>query len=266
MHLQVVLPDESPDVAPDRILGLAREAEGLGYQTAWLPDHLLPPGEYGEVFGGVYEPLVTLGAIAAVTDRMRLGTSVLVLPMRSPFVVAKQVATLERLAPGRVVLGIGAGWQEQEFESVGSRFAGRGARTDDAIRLLRHLFEVGHGPFENDQYGFQTGVFQPVPTGPIPIMVGGMSDVALRRVARLGDAWQAVGVTPAEFRARVGTLRGQAERPVVFGARIGWPELPADPAAELAEWRDAGADELAIWFGKADGFGDRMAAVMRSHS
>jgi probable F420-dependent oxidoreductase len=262
VHLQVVLPDESTDIGPDRIAALARAAEELGYETLWLPDHLLPPGDYGDVYGGVYEPLVTLGAIAAVTMRIRLGTSVLVLPLRNPSVVAKQVATLERLAPGRVVLGVGAGWQETEFGSVGAPYDRRGIRTTEGIRLLRQLFTAGAGPFRSDEYGFETGVFRPLPTAPIPIMVGGMSPAALRRVARLGGAWQAVGIGPQQFHAEVAKLRGRTERPVSFGARISWPQLPADPAAELAEWAAVGADELAIRFGPVEGFGDPMRAAM----
>src|SRR5215467_5776427 len=95
MQLQIVLPNEFPDTDPAQIIGLARRAEQLGFHTVWLPDHLLPPGEYGEEFGGVHEALVMLGAIAAVTTHIRLGTSVLILPLRNPFAVAKQVATVE---------------------------------------------------------------------------------------------------------------------------------------------------------------------------
>ena len=258
MQLEVILPNESPAAGPDRILALAQQAERLGYEAVWLPDHLLPPEDYSTTYGGVYEPLITLAAIAATTSTIRLGTSVLVLPMRSPFVVAKQVATLERLAPGRVILGIGAGWERREFDSVGAPFHERGARTDEGIRLLCHLFTVGHGPFDSELYGFGTGVFRPTPTAPIPIMVGGMSRPALRRAARFGDAWQAVGVAPAEFANKAGELRAHTERPIEVGARIGWSVLPADPAAEIAAWEAAGADQLAIWFGDVDGFGERM--------
>jgi len=96
MELQVVLPDESPTMPVRTLVDLARTAEDLGYTTAWLPDHVLPPGEYGATFGGVYEPLVTIGHLTAVTEHLRFGTSVLVAPLRDPFVLAKQVATLHQ--------------------------------------------------------------------------------------------------------------------------------------------------------------------------
>ena len=130
VELQVVLPDESATMPPERLVELAIAAEDLGYGTAWLPDHLLPPGEFGSTYGGVYEPLVTIGYLAARTTRIRFGTSVLVLPLRSPYVVAKQAATLHRLSGERIVLGLGAGWAKEEFAAVGAVFEERGRRTD----------------------------------------------------------------------------------------------------------------------------------------
>ncbi|HEY3561982.1 MAG TPA: LLM class flavin-dependent oxidoreductase, partial [Kribbella sp.] len=140
-ELQVVLPDESAAMPPERLVELAIAAEQLGYGTAWLPDHLLPPGEFGSEYGGVYEPLVTIGYLAARTTRIRFGTSVLVLPLRSPYVVAKQAATLHRLSGERIVLGVGAGWVEPEFEAVGAAFSERGRRTDTSLGIIRDLFE-----------------------------------------------------------------------------------------------------------------------------
>lgn len=102
MELQVVLPNESPGMSPDALVELGVAAERLGYHTAWLPDHLLPPADYGETYGGVYEPLTTLTYLGARTSVIGLGTSVLVLPMRNAFVVAKQAATLDRLTGERL--------------------------------------------------------------------------------------------------------------------------------------------------------------------
>jgi alkanesulfonate monooxygenase SsuD/methylene tetrahydromethanopterin reductase-like flavin-dependent oxidoreductase (luciferase family) len=167
VDLEVVLPDESPDMAPETLVELAEAAERLGYRTLYLPDHLLPPAPYGDTYGGVYEPLVTLAHLAAHTSTIRLGTSVLVLPMRSPFVVAKQVATLDRLSGGRAVLGVGVGWDRSEFAAVGAEFATRGARTDEDIALLRHLFRDG-GPFHGRFHHVEQGVFAPVPARPGP--------------------------------------------------------------------------------------------------
>jgi len=257
----VVLPDESPAMAPETLVVLARTAERLGYRTLYLPDHLLPPEPYGDTYGGVYEPLVTLAHLAAVTSTIRLGTSVLVLPLRSPFVVAKQVATLDRISGGRVVLGVGVGWDRAEFGSVGADFATRGARTDEGIALLRHLFRGG-GAFQGRFHDVRQGVFAPVPGRSVPIMVGGTSAAALRRAATLADEWQGVGVGPAEFARCAARLRGRSDRPLRLGTRIAWRggrgelDRALDEAHALSA---AGADAVAVWFGAADGAADRMA-------
>lgn len=256
-----MLPDESPDMRPETLVALAVTAEELGYRTAYLPDHLLPPAPYGDTYGGVYEPLVTLAHLAARTSTIRLGTSVLVLPLRSPFVVAKQVATLDRLSGGRVVLGVGIGWDRAEFTAVGADFATRGARTDEDIALLRHLFRDG-GAFRGRFHRVEQGVFAPLPERPVPIMVGGTSGPALRRAAALADEWQGVGLGPADFARCTASLRELTDRRLRLGTRLAWrggrAELAAtvDDAHALAA---AGADAVAVWFGAADGAGERMA-------
>jgi probable F420-dependent oxidoreductase len=269
MRLDVVLPAESVAAPPGQVVELARRAEELSYDGVWLPDHPLPPGPFGPTYGGVYEPLVTLAAIAAVTDRVRLGTSILILPLRDPFLLAKQAASVERLAPGRVVLGVGTGWEEREFAALRVPFAGRGERTDAAIRLIRHLHTVGHGPFEDEHHGFDVGTFAPAPTSPVPILVGGTSAAAFRRAATLGDGWHGVGVAPAEFRSRAADLRARAERPFEAGARIAWTgdDRPVRAAVDEARaFADAGADHLAVWFGDVDGFARRMADFAEAHA
>lgn len=261
MDLEVVLPDESPAMAPGTLVALAETAERLGYRTLYLPDHLLPPAPYGDTYGGVYEPLVTLAHVAARTSTIRLGTSVLVLPLRSPFVVAKQVATLDRLSGGRAVLGVGVGWDRAEFAAVGADFATRGARTDEDIALLRHLFRDG-GPFHGRFHHVDKGVFAPVPDRPVPIMVGGTSEAALRRAAALADEWQGFAMDAAGFARCAARLRELSERPPRLGTRLAWRggsgelKRTVDEAHALEA---AGADAVAVWFGAADGAADRMA-------
>ncbi|MEV5001693.1 TIGR03619 family F420-dependent LLM class oxidoreductase [Nocardioides sp. LML1-1-1.1] len=264
MDLEVVLPDESPSMPPSTLVDLAQAAEALGYTTAWLPDHVLPPGEYGPTFGGVYEPLVTIGHLSAVTERLRLGTSVLVAPLRNPFVLAKQVATLHRLSAARVVLGLGAGWNEPEFEALGADFRRRGAVTDDVLDLLGHLLGGGAAPYRGRRFSYDEGVFAPVPETPVPIMVGGNSDAALRRAARHADLWQGLPTSPAEFAERAGRLAELAgERSVVPGLRIGWDDgTSAERVADqVAAYRDAGAQRVAVHFGEHEGTLARMEAL-----
>ena len=270
VELQVVLPDESAAMAPERLVELAVAAEELGYGTAWLPDHLLPPGEFGSTYGGVYEPLVTIGYLAARTTRIRFGTSVLVLPMRSPYVVAKQAATLHRLSGERLVLGIGAGWDATEFASVGATFEDRGRRTDESLAIIRDLF-AGKD---------RGGVFEPKLRAPLPIMIGGTTKAALRRAARYGDEWQGLGLdapafatavtnlrslreesatpskesaTPGEesaARGEVEPARADAARPVRVGTRLDWSAGDPGPIVELAyELTEAGAETMAVSFG-----------------
>lgn len=266
MQLHVVLPDESVDLDPEQIATLATQAEELGYGGVWLPDHLLPPADYGAPpgYGGVYEPLVTLAYIAARTSRVRLGTSVLLLSLRNPFAVAKQVATLDRLSQGRFTLGVGIGWDAEEFANVGVDFSDRAGRTDEALDLFRHLFDTGRGPFEGPRFGFDTGVFAPQPGDGLRIMVGGISEPAMRRVARFADIWQSLPTPPGEFAERVARLRQHAERHIEVGMRAEWsgPAAPVDTVVEEARALEAaGADHLAIWFGAIDGFADRMTTL-----
>ncbi len=268
MDLEIVLPNESPDLTADLLVDLARKADEAGFGTLWLPDHLLPPGDYGTEsgFGGVYEALITLGHLAAVTSRIRLGTSVLVLPLRNPFVVAKQVATIDRLSGGRVVLGVGAGWQETEYANVGVPFAERGARLDEAIDLLRTLWRGGTS-FTGDRFGFEHGVFEPKPGRAIPIMVGGTSKRAFRRVAERADHWQGIGHTPDTFARDAAVIKNQTDRPIRLTTRIQWEDQPLAEITELAQgFAAAGADGLAIWLGDHDQALGRLDDLARSSS
>lgn len=262
VELQVVLPDESASMPPERLVELAIAAEELGYGTAWLPDHLLPPSEFGPTYGGVYEPLVTIGYLAAHTSRIRFGTSVLVLPMRSPYVVAKQAATLHRLSGERLVLGVGAGWEAAEFAAVGAPFKTRGRQTDESLDIIRTLFAG-----EN-----QAGVFEPKLRAPLPIMIGGTTHAALRRAARFGDEWQGLGLNATTFAESVARLRAlsaepetpgpgsiAAPRSVRVGTRLDWSTGDPDPIVESAyELANAGAETIALSFGDEHDALDRM--------
>ncbi|WP_129788649.1 TIGR03619 family F420-dependent LLM class oxidoreductase [Promicromonospora panici] len=264
MELQVVLPNEFPTMPARTLTELTQAAEDLGYTTAWLPDHVLPPGEFGERFGGVYEPLVTIGHLTAVTEHLRFGTSVLVAPLRDPFVLAKQVATLHELSGGRVILGVGVGWSVPEFDAVGADYAHRGAVTDDMLALLGHLFSGGAAPYQGRRFSFEQGVFAPAPDGSVPIMVGGNSDAALRRAARYGDVWQGIPADPGTFAERVQVLAELANgRDVVPALRIGWDgSTPVERVADAAvAYREAGAAQLAVHFGEHEGTAERMTAL-----
>ncbi|MDT3399101.1 TIGR03619 family F420-dependent LLM class oxidoreductase [Streptomyces sp. B1866] len=272
VQVHVVLPDESPSMGVQELVRLAREAEELGYEGVWLPDHVLPPGPYGpDRYGGVYESLVTLAYLAAATERVTLGTTVVVLPLRAPLVLARQAATLAHLSGGRFVLGAGVGWEGYEFDAAGVDFGSRGALTTSSLRLIRHLHEKGGGPYRDRFHAFdERAVFQPVPERPVPFLIGGNSQAALRRAAELGDWWQGFALGPEEFSERRAALRElSGGRPVAAGARISWDDdgpggrTADDLRTEADAWQRAGADHLSVWFGSVaeDGFGRRMRAL-----
>lgn len=267
MDLGVVLPDESPSMPVEALVVLARQAEELGYTHAWLPDHILPPGQFGSEFGGVHEPMVTIAHLAALTRTIAFGTSVMVLPLRDPFLLAKQVATLHELSRGRVVLGVGIGWNEEEYAAVGGEFRSRGAIADDSLAVIRHLLGGGAAPYDGRRFSYESGVFAPVPETSVPVMVGGNSDAALRRAARFADLWQSLPTPPQTFTERAAMLADLAgERTVSPGIRIQWDDERAVErvAEEASAYREAGAEHLAVHFGSYEEYGERMAALVRA--
>ena len=186
---------------PDELAPIAKAADELGYHALALADHVLnleeltteyPYTEDGsrrwEPFTPWVDPMVAIGALGAVTERLRFFTNIYVLPMRNPVPVAKAVATASAFTGGRVSLGIGMGWCEEEFDLLDAQFRKRGARADEMIEVLAKLWSgewvEHHGQF----YDFPRLEMTPVPAGPVPILVGGLSDAALRRAAR-NDGW-----------------------------------------------------------------------------
>jgi alkanesulfonate monooxygenase SsuD/methylene tetrahydromethanopterin reductase-like flavin-dependent oxidoreductase (luciferase family) len=166
--------------------------------------------------------------------------------------LAKQIATLDRLSGGRVTLGVGVGWDSTEFDAIGADFHPRGRCTDESIALLRNLFRTGRGPGGD-------GVFEPKPLGEIPVMVGDVSEFALRRTTKLADEWQGVGLTPDEFRAHALRLRAMTDRPIRLGTRIEWTPTGTDTAVRA--FAKAGADSVALWFGPHEHYEERMTQL-----
>ena len=202
MRFGVVLPHRWVYASPETISGFAREAEDLGYSSLWVTDHILVPSyrtERGHIF---YEALMTLAYVSSITERCLLGTTVLALPPRNPVLVAKQVATLDALSKGRVVLGVGAGWIQEELEYMGAPWGERGRMLDEGIRVLRDLWSpASSNTFEGRYSAYEDIRFYPKPAQPggPKILVGGMTEPSLRRAARLGDGWIPWAVTPKEL-------------------------------------------------------------------
>src|SRR3954454_8923289 len=247
---------------PRAIGDTARLAEELGFRALWTSDHLLAPSTLPQ-FSRVFEPLIVLAHVAAVTSRIRLGTSVIVFPMRSPFVVAKQAATLDVLSDGRLILGIGVGSFGEEYVNVHSDFHTRGRRMDEMIALFRHLWSGARTPFAGRYYGFEDGVFDPLPVQgkDLAMLIGGRSDAALKRVGEHAAIWQTTTATPEMFPSLVEKIHAASGgRHVEPGTVMTFDGDVAGARETVGMWEKAGAEHVSVNFGPPDGRADRMKA------
>ena len=250
------LPVYGPATTRDVVVGFARRMEALGFASLWVSDHVVVPftvkSRYPYSATGDFplspetdflEPLTTLAVVAGATERMRLGTTVLVLPHRHPILLAKMLATLDRLAPGRVILGAGVGWMKEEIELFNVPYEKRGAWSDEAIAVIRACWApAARTSFRGQFFSFDDlGAFPKPKPGAIPIWIGGHTPRALRRVAELGDGWHAAFTVGDAMRTSLGHLRdacakaGRKMSTVALSARIGLPARrpPDELAAEL---------------------------------
>lgn len=153
MHLGVILPNFGERSTPGAIRQIAEAAEQLGFDSVWATEHIIVGPEAVDPYGRVYAPLVTLGWIAGFTERIALGTSIVLAPLHHPIHLAKEAATLQELSGGRMLLGLGMGWHEDEYRFMGIPFRGRGRRGDEAIRLIRALWN-GEREFHGEIWSF----------------------------------------------------------------------------------------------------------------
>ncbi len=196
MRLGVNVPNFGPGAEPDALYRWAQTVEGLGFDLLMVSDHVaVTPDVAARYPAPFYEPFTTLAWLAGVTDRIQLGTTVLVVPYRHPLLIARMAANLNRLSGGRLILGVGVGWASQEFEAIGVPFRRRGALTDDHLEAIREAWR------NDDDYR----------SGQIPFWVGGNSDAAIRRAVRLGQAWHPLRCTLDWLRDAVGRLKAIAD-------------------------------------------------------
>jgi len=239
VRLTVEFPSVAYREGPAAVLRLAQAIEQMGYDHIDVFDHVVmgypiagrPVGPYQATMP-ILEALMLLAYVAAGTSRVTLGTEVLVLPQRHPTLVAKQVSTLDTLSGGRVRLGIGVGWQESEYEALDEDFHTRGARMDEAIRLLRACWNDAQIDFQGRHYRVTAIAMEPKPPqgARLPIWIGGMSEAAFRRVAELGDGWLASRITDAaSARLAIDSIRRHAEAAGRDPATIGLQSMVATP-------------------------------------
>jgi probable F420-dependent oxidoreductase len=212
-------------VEPAEAIRLAQAAEGAGFESIWTVDHVVVPGGYrskypydpsGRLPSGeetVFpDPLIWLAYVAARTSTLRLGTGILIVPQRNPLILAKELATLDSLSGGRMILGAGIGWLEEEFEALGVPFAGRAHRMEETIAAMRALWSDDQASFQGSTTTFDHCFLRPQPPGgSIPIHIGGHSPAAARRAGRIGEGFFPLGVSPEDLPPLINLIRTGAE-------------------------------------------------------
>jgi len=246
----VNVPNFGPGTEPGVLRRWAQTVEGLGFDLLMISDHIAVTADVAEQYPApFYEPFTTLAWLAGITGRIRLGTTVLIVPYRHPLLIARMAANLNDLSGGRLVLGVGSGWARQEFDALGVPFQQRGKLTDDHLRSVRAAWA--------DQQDYRSGQ--------IPIWVGGNSDAGLRRAVRLGDAWHPLRFTMPWMRAAVPRMTAYAddqrqpvpglvprialrlpESPVTAPGRLAGEGTIDQVLDDLAELRLLGADTVVL--------------------
>ncbi|MDA4128547.1 MAG: TIGR03619 family F420-dependent LLM class oxidoreductase [Thaumarchaeota archaeon] len=220
MKFGLVLPNFGGRVKPTDLVDFALAAEQGGFDSVFVTDHIILPKDTETPYGELFEPLVTLAFLAAKTTSVRLGTSILVLPQRNPFLVAKQVAALDQFSKGRTILGVGAGWEAREFQYLSADFKMRGKILDESIQLIRALWTNDEIDFSGKFFNAKDAVFLPKPVQKlVPIWIGGTSDAAVNRAAKLGDGWHPNGITPSQLAFGIHRIR-KSGRKVLITMRI----------------------------------------------
>lgn len=210
MKLGICLPHYGRPIEVGRLLEVVRRAEERGLDSVWVTDHVIVPRDANVIYRDhMLDPLGVLPWLAGVTERIALGTSVVILPYRSPIPVAKLLASVDVLSGGRLIAGAAIGWLEGEFDALGVPFRERASRSDEALELFRTLWTRAEPEIQTRRHRLQGVVFSPLPLQKPrpPLWIGGGSEGAFRRVARFGDGWHATAVTHEAFRQGAEAVR-----------------------------------------------------------
>ena len=244
---------------PHQVVELGVHAEQVGFDSVWVNHHVINIGYVHDRLGQqpYHDALVTLTWIASQTQRVRLGTSVLVMPYLHPMVLAKEIATLDHLSGGRLDVGLGVGSLPEENDVLGVDYDGRGRYSDEFIEVMLRLWTEDEATFDGDHFSFENVVTSPKPLqDPHPrIIIGGNRRRALRRVARLGDGWHPMMVSPDGVADRLAAIRGEAEAvgregvPGVVQVRLDMARIDSET---IEAYGRAGADELVLSLNTGD--------------
>jgi probable F420-dependent oxidoreductase len=254
MKFGIAIRNMGPQSDPKTVRRCAKAAEQLGFDGLFVSDHLCIPPDQTEGSGGRYLDVVAaLGFLAGITDRIRLGISVLVLPYRPAVLTAKQLATIQELSGERVILGVGVGWMKPEFDALGVDFKKRGAIATETLAVIHHLFANEAAAYNGPIVKFPAFVFQPRPARP-PIWVGGNSARAVERVLRYGDGWHPM-LRLEDLKTRVKELKDKARamkrpEPEVIWRRGVRPDAVAGARDVVTSAREAGVTYFIVDFGR----------------
>jgi probable F420-dependent oxidoreductase len=251
MRLGIHLPHIGKKAGPEAIRRAAVQAEELGFAEVWASEHIIvpkgasyPPSPY------FLEPVLSLTWAAAFTRRIGLGTSVLVLPMRHPVPLAKELASLQCLSEGRLILGAGVGWMEAEFAALGVPFRERGRRMNEGLAMMRALWSEDPVSFPARHIAAEIRDMRmlPHPSPPIPIWIGGISEAAIERALSLGDGWHGSRLSPEAAKPFVERIKGETARPdFVISLRINWDGKDEDELkSRFLGYQAAGVEHLLI--------------------
>jgi probable F420-dependent oxidoreductase len=265
MKFGIVFANTGPFAGPDGALAIARAAEQAGFESLWTVEHVFVPKGYeseypydksgrmpGTEDAPIPDPLIWLSFLASATSTIKLGTGILIVPQRNPVVLAKECATLDVLSGGRLLLGVGAGWLEEEFDAIGVPFKNRGRRLDDHIAAMRALWSDGASSFAGEFTTFADGYSYPKPPGgTIPVVIGGHSDAAAKRAGRLGDGFFPGRGSNASLAGLFATMREAAEAAGRDPSAIelttgGAAAFAPDPVEALGELAEMGVSRVVI--------------------
>ncbi len=252
MRFGFVLPNNWGLARAEDVVRLAPLAEERGFHSVWVNHHVLNVGYIADRLDAApyHDALTILTWAAAATERIRLGTSVLVLPYLHPMVLAKQLATLDQLSGGRVVAGVGVGSLPEENEVLGVPYADRGALSDEMIEIITALWAAPTATHHGERWSFDDLVTSPQPAqDPLPVWIGGSGNPAQRRAARFGQGWHPMCSVDGLARRMPGFIErlaaeGRTRDSIVVAPRIGTGNVPDRAAVEA--WAEAGADELIV--------------------
>jgi probable F420-dependent oxidoreductase len=272
----LALPSTGDGSSREGIEAACEIAAKRGFRDVWGTDHLLVDANAAEEYGRTFEIVSTMAWVAGRFPSLRIGTSVIVVPMRNAVVLAKELATLDELSGGRHIAWLGVGWNEPEFRNVGvdDRFHVRGAYLDETIELFRHLWSGNLAPFHGRFHAFDDFVFGPLPAqgGTLPVWIGGRNERALQRAGRVADGYHATSTSPSTFAERIPVIRAAAdgaERPMpALSARVrfeidGPPTprsysfhgSPAESAGEIRAFAEVGVEHIALACSEKDPVG-----------